>query len=275
MAGHGGPAGRTELSVLAQRAADALQARLKRSPALNELPNAIDAIARAIASLASPDGKLSVLARWQNADLLAGTGLQLQQTEAAFDEQWLTLAAPVRPPLARFEALQLEAGTLGAFAPLVAWTSSPGDPWRTGENAAVKRNSDQRAKVKPRAYDLSPFVVAYGSADSWAGTEGGRAVGCVWRSGAHETAHDHGRVRVQRAGVARAPGDPAGCAARSAPATGQQPAAADYSRDARTGAGARRPNGRPRRAANAHAEHVAANIRLPRRHTWSGRPVFE
>jgi hypothetical protein len=157
------------LSSLVEQAKQSLQDRLKRVPPRDDPPAASDALARAIATLASPDGKLSVLARWETANLLAQTRLQTQQPEASLDDQWLTIVAPVRPPLARFEALQIEARVLGAFAPFVAWTTSPGDPWRTKPDAVVRKNLNKRESSKPVAFDVSPLVAAYGVSEAWAG----------------------------------------------------------------------------------------------------------
>ena len=108
-------------------------------------------------------------ARWAKAQLIEGTGLASEQVETTLDEEWLTVVAPVRPPLARLEALQLEASVAGAFTPLSAWTSSPNDPWRKREDAAIAGNRKQREEKGPLGFDLRPFVAAYGSAEAWAG----------------------------------------------------------------------------------------------------------
>lgn len=150
-----------------------LEQKLKELPPLDDLLGLeqvpIVALTRAIAVLGSPDGKLSILARWSKTQLLESTGVKIDQMQTTLDDDWLTLVAPVRPPLARLEALQLEARVRAALTPFEAWTSSPGDPWRTGENAAVQMNIKKREASSPLEFDLTPFVAAYGNAEAWVG----------------------------------------------------------------------------------------------------------
>lgn len=190
------PPGATELRALMQRARSALLARLsealgelvahvrntdvkkeleaqiKNLPPLTNLV-ALDqispvALTRALATLATPDGKLSIFASWSKEQLLTNTNLNIEQLQTTLDDEWLTLLAPVRPPLARLEALQLEAHVRNVLTPFEAWTSSPGDPWRTGAEAAIRANIKKRAVSSPLEFDLTPFVAAYGTADAWA-----------------------------------------------------------------------------------------------------------
>ena len=70
---------------------------------------------------------MAVLGRIVVADVPASL---TAETTSAIDTDWLTVVAPVRTPLARLEAHQLEAAT-----PFAAWTSRPGDPWQANEPA--------------------------------------------------------------------------------------------------------------------------------------------
>jgi hypothetical protein len=180
------PISARSLADLAETTAKVMQDRLAASPVPADLvsptqissplpdhaerkrdqrPDGIPTLALAIANLASPQGKLAILACWPQATLLSNTHLNVQQNEPTLDETWLTIVAAVRPPLARLEALQLELD-----APLVAWSSSPGDPWRTREDNIVKENLKKRAAASALQMSLNErFVAAYSSAATWAG----------------------------------------------------------------------------------------------------------
>lgn len=180
------PATARSLTELVEITATALQNRLAASPALadlvpsaqitapladhaerkrNQKPDGIPTLAQAIANLAVPQGKLTILSCWFQATLLENTHLETQQTEASLDETWLTVVASVRQPLARLEALQLELD-----APLTAWSSSPGDPWHTGVNQTVQQNLSKREAGSVLQMSLGDrFVAAYGSSTAWAG----------------------------------------------------------------------------------------------------------
>ncbi len=157
----------TPLAVLGASAHAALQARFKASPELGALPATVDGLASAVSVLATPDGKLTILAQWERTQLTAQTGLKTNQPETTLEEAWLTTVATVRPALARFEALQLEARLLNAFDPLDAWTSSPGDAWQT---SVVQANLNARAGATPLDIEHPKFAVAFGSAQTWQGT---------------------------------------------------------------------------------------------------------
>lgn len=161
------PTDATPLAVLAAIVYAVLQARFKASPALDALPATVDGLASAISALATPDGKLSILARWERTQLTAQTGLKTKQLETTLEEAWLTTVATVRPALARFEALQLEARLLNAFAPLDAWTCLPGDAWQT---SVVQSNLNAREGATPLEIKHPKFVAAFGSAQTWQGT---------------------------------------------------------------------------------------------------------
>lgn len=183
------PVGTRPLAELAETSAQALEERLKAAPAPAELapaehisapladheqrkqiahPDGVPTLAQALAHLAVPQGRLAILASWPQATLLETLGLNIGLTDATLDENWLTVVAAVRPPLARLEALQLELDV-----PLTMWSSSPGDPWRTAE---VKHKQDQRAQktAKEASVQQAPhdrFAAAYGAEDAFAGEQ--------------------------------------------------------------------------------------------------------
>ena len=173
------------LSELSEMLAQVLEERLKAAPAPADLapaeqisapladheqrkslaqPDGVPSLAQAMARLALPQGKLAILACWPQATLLNSTGLNIGQNDAALDESWLTIVAAVRPPLARLEALQLELAL-----PLSAWTSAPGDPWRTGQQQVIQANLQKRAAGSALDMTLNErFAVAYGSDTAFA-----------------------------------------------------------------------------------------------------------
>lgn len=155
------PAGATPLRALTRDVARQLRARQDTAPrpgrlrrvdaplteeALedlhrSDLPGGAHTLAQAISRLVSPQGGLPVLARWRRQDLVDRA--RLVGPDTTLEEDWLTQVAPVRRPLARVEALQLEGlqPQAGSGAPFVAWSSSPGDPW---QRDAVARNARGR-----------------------------------------------------------------------------------------------------------------------------------
>src|SRR5262249_2397557 len=134
-----------------------------RSPAA--APGRLPDLARVIAELATPDGKMSVLGRWPRDVLVARTGLQTASEATNLERDWLGTAAAVRPSLARFEALPPEGPHLRTQAPRRAWASHPADPWRTD---AVKDNATAReGGVRPVALKTPTLVAAFGEAGVW------------------------------------------------------------------------------------------------------------
>ena len=130
-------------------------------------PDGMASLARSLSTLACSSGKLAVLARSQPAELLTATDLSAggpPAPETSLDEDWLAVVAAARAPLARFEAVQLDP----ALAPLAAWSSSPGDPWRT---AAVADNLARRATGRTAALRMPRLVVAYGPDAVWEADE--------------------------------------------------------------------------------------------------------
>jgi hypothetical protein len=180
------PADSRPLPELAEATAAALEERLNDAPAPADLapgdvvgdplpdheerkrdgrPDGVPSLARSLATLASPQGRLAILACWPRAALIATTGLEVAQPDAGLDEGWLTVVAAVRPALARLEALQLELDpTLGS------WSSAPGDPWRTAVNGPVQANRRVREETSAAAMSMaSRLAAAYGTPDAWAG----------------------------------------------------------------------------------------------------------
>ena len=159
-----------DLGGLVTAAQAVLLARLKDAPGPTDAKTvAMSAaeFARAIGNLVMPDGKLAITVRWSVADFRTRTGVR-NPPDPALDIDWLPVVAVVRPPLARLEALQLEASTLGAFDALATWSScEPGDPWRTklvGANAGSR--STDTVKL-----DMSRMTNIYGAADAFNGTD--------------------------------------------------------------------------------------------------------
>lgn len=164
------------IAALVEAAIVALQERLDRvvkdadPAAVNPLP----ALSRAITELVTPGGRLSFMARWPKAALQQASGLDAGAVLGSADAGWLSPLAAVRPPLARLEAAQLQAGHLGHMAALSGW-SNTGDLWRTdviAANAELRRKDmEERAAADQPKLDLSRLVVAYGSQDAWAGAD--------------------------------------------------------------------------------------------------------
>ncbi len=116
------------LSTLVGRARDALVDRLRSAPSESTaLGLGVAELARAIAELASPEGRLAVLAR-HPLDTLSAR-LEPDTARPSLDPEWLEVVAAVRLPLARFEAHQFEQRTSGG-QPFAAWTNRSGDPWQ-------------------------------------------------------------------------------------------------------------------------------------------------
>nr|WP_180204879.1 hypothetical protein [Pseudomonas sp. SbOxS1]NYU04879.1 hypothetical protein [Pseudomonas sp. SbOxS1] len=157
--------GAPEPAKLAARARIGAQLHDHDQRKREQQPDGIPTLAQAIANLAAPQGKLAILACWSRKTLLGSTQLVVQHDEPALDDSWLTVVATVRPPLARLEALQLALAD-----PLVAWSSSPADPWRTGKANVVKANLKKRSEASTLQMSLNErFVAAYGSTNAWAG----------------------------------------------------------------------------------------------------------
>ncbi len=113
------------LTTLVTRARDAMAARLQAAPDAAGLGAA--ELARAVAELASPEGRLPVLAHHQLDEL--PVALTPDATRPALDPDWLEVVASVRLPVARLEAFQFEQRAVGG-SPLARWTNRPGDPWQ-------------------------------------------------------------------------------------------------------------------------------------------------
>lgn len=176
----------TPLSTLIENVAAAINKRLQNTANPSELateaaisaplayhkelkqqdkPDGVPSLARAIANLAAPNARLVILACWSKASLINNTKLVTDQPED-IEEEWLTISASVRASLARLEALQLEAAE-----PLISWTNSPNDPWRTGDDNIVQQNLKTRETESVVKMRMNRFVAAYGTAATWKGDE--------------------------------------------------------------------------------------------------------
>lgn len=161
------------LPHLVARAEAAIRERLGRAPAPG---GALDQPAGAIGALAASGGggQLPVLGRIPLEALLAASRLRIDAADAALDQEWLTVMAAVRPPLAAVEALQLEAalGTDADAAPfpgVTVWSNAPGDPWQVQALAALRQRRLEAGGDDPRLA-LPRFVAAYtAGGDAWQG----------------------------------------------------------------------------------------------------------
>ncbi len=113
------------------RAAEVLERRVGDSP--TTLSGAtVSELASAISALVAPEGPWPVFARLPAA---AFEGVRAEPTAAGpaprLDPDWLETVAPVRPAVARLEAVQLGQRVASGGRPLRAWTNRPGDPWQT------------------------------------------------------------------------------------------------------------------------------------------------
>jgi hypothetical protein len=136
------------IAAVAVRALPQLEKRLAAVPDTEGAVHALsrdDLLAAAVALL-SPTGQLAVMGELRTTALPG-----LERTDVQ-DAEWLTVAAAVRPALARLELHQL-----AADAPLVAWTNRPADPWQ---------------KVSS---DLRRLIVVYAPPDLDVGTLDGSA----------------------------------------------------------------------------------------------------
>jgi hypothetical protein len=160
------------LLMLTQSGVAALTSRLKHTPdheAAETARLSVDNLARALAQVAAPDGKLTITAKWSAATLIGSAGLEVETPEADLDGDWLTVVAAVRPALSRLESMQLEARILERFEALSAWTNSAGDPWQTG---LVARNvSDRQGAGGITSVKADRLVAAYGPSNAWQGVD--------------------------------------------------------------------------------------------------------
>ena len=167
----GEPPSSEDLLLLTNAGRDALRARLKATPAIEDsaqLP--VTDLALALARLATPDGKLTITSRWSTGALRSASEINQNRVAVDFDEKWLSVTAAVRPSLARLEAIQLEAKILNRFDPLTIWTNSADDdPWQTKlvmQNAIDRRGPNGITSINTRR-----LVAAYGPAAVWQGAE--------------------------------------------------------------------------------------------------------
>ncbi|MFI9588155.1 hypothetical protein ACIHCQ_41690 [Streptomyces sp. NPDC052236] len=117
-------------AVLVTRAGIALAERLERSPSVAEATDLAPAgLARALAELVSPEGRLPVLSRLPLDTFPTPLSAEPSAAGTALDPDWLEVVSAVRPHVARLEVHQLGRRIAGG-APFSAWSNRPGDPWQ-------------------------------------------------------------------------------------------------------------------------------------------------
>jgi hypothetical protein len=113
------------------RGAEALERRVDESPpALDDA--AVPVLATSIGALVAPESPWPVFARLPAAAFEGTRGEPAAGgTSPRLDPDWLETVAPVRPALARLEAVQLGQRLATGGQPLRAWSNHLGDPWQT------------------------------------------------------------------------------------------------------------------------------------------------
>jgi hypothetical protein len=117
------------LAARLHRAAESLERRVADAP-LNLAGATGPLVAQAIGALVAPEGPYAVYARLP---ANAFVGLRAEPTGGQaprLDPDWLETVAPVRPAVARLEAIQLDQRLTTGGRPLRAWSSRLGDPWQ-------------------------------------------------------------------------------------------------------------------------------------------------
>ena len=118
------------LAVMVARAAEALADRIAAAPApADAAGTALTSLARTLAELVAPGGRLPILSRLP-LDTLPAAAAEPPAAGLAVDPDWLEVVAAVRTPVARLEAFQREREVRGE-EPLAVWSTIPGDPWQT------------------------------------------------------------------------------------------------------------------------------------------------
>jgi hypothetical protein len=119
------PDGASDPIVLGRAAEAQLRARLAVAPdPAGATGQSRPALLDAAVALVSPTGQVGVTGTIDAADIPPLT------VAPGLDEEWLTVAAAVRPRLAVLEAQQL------GSAPFAAWANRPTDPWQTDPHDA-------------------------------------------------------------------------------------------------------------------------------------------
>lgn len=153
------------LPRLVENARLALVQRLKSTPSVDST----EPIGRAIAQLAAPEAQLAILSKLPTAMLSGKSRLVTATEDARLDEDWLSINAAVRSPLARLEALQLESN-IDVVGPVLAslhtWSNAPDDHWLTGALATIEAQRET-ANGRDPSLRLPRFVAAYTSENLW------------------------------------------------------------------------------------------------------------
>ncbi len=123
--------------------------------------------ATAIAELAAPEGQLAILSKMNAQKLQSATGIITTASDATLDPDWLSVVAPVRPSLARLEALQLETTIVYGLASFATWSSAPQDHWQTNIIAANEQGRDAHGGGGLPPLTIPRFVAVYSVGNMW------------------------------------------------------------------------------------------------------------
>ncbi|MCP4469963.1 MAG: hypothetical protein GY815_04620 [Gammaproteobacteria bacterium] len=158
-------------------ASQVLDRRLGAAPSVADAAGLdLSRLAELIAALATQDGRLPVLSMVPMPD--APEPVPVNPSPAGtdglsgFEEEWLSVVAAVREPLARIETLQLDA-IIEGVPPLSIWTDRPTDPWQMAAHQdpdGRRRGTQLRVVFGPAGTleGLSPQTpVAMGLVDAW------------------------------------------------------------------------------------------------------------
>ncbi|TPG34199.1 hypothetical protein EAH80_11380 [Mycobacterium hodleri] len=163
------------IATIVARALAALGERLDTAPSpAAAAALSVAALARAMAELVSPEGRIPILSRLRLDRLPTPLSAEPPQAGVALEPDWLEVVATVRPTLARLEAHQLGQRLDGA-AELSSWSSRLGDPWQLDTGPLLPSG------LAPATYMLAVFgpdgtltpgahpsrLVAFGLLDQW------------------------------------------------------------------------------------------------------------
>jgi hypothetical protein len=175
LAGEAGDSTLGGLDDRLRRAAEVLERRVGEAPQ-TLTGSSVSVLAASIGALVAPEGPWPVFARLPAASFTGVRGEPATGGPAPrLDPDWLETVAPVRPAMARFEAVQLDQRLRTGGQPLRAWSNHPGDPWQTvpppPSDTEVVRASRLVAAfgpphvLPPRPNATTPGTVAVGVID--------------------------------------------------------------------------------------------------------------
>jgi hypothetical protein len=163
------------IGTIVARALAALGERLDAAPSPAAAAGlSVAALARAMAELVSPEGRVPVLSRLRLDQLPTTVYSEPPEIGVALEPDWLEVVATVRPSLARLEAHQL-GQRLDGGAELASWSSRSGDPWQLDTGPLLPSGlapATHMLAVFGPAGTLTPGanpsrLVAFGLLDQW------------------------------------------------------------------------------------------------------------